>query len=256
VRRQIESLREKTDMVEVYFRAQLDRREAQLREPDRDNLSRYREANSLSGPPGANEQRVVFLGDSITDGWEVNQYFPGKSYVNRGIGGQITGQMLGRLKADVLDRKPQAMVLLGGTNDLARGVPIDAIQNNIAMIADLAAAYDVAPVVASILPVSDYHAGTDPRFKRTPDRRPEDILAINVWLRKFCEARGYVYLDYFTAAVDEKGMLRADLADDGLHPNAEGYKIMAPLAERAIAAALSTRKRSSNQGNRKRFGVF
>jgi lysophospholipase L1-like esterase len=256
VRRQIESLREKTDRVELYFRDQLDRREAQLREPDRDNLKRYGEANKVDGAPAASEQRVVFLGDSITDGWELNQYFPGKPYLNRGISGQITSQMLGRLKADVLDRKPQAMVLLGGTNDLARGVPVDAIQNNIAMIADLAAAYDAAPVLAAVLPVSDYHAGRDPRFKRTPGRRPDDILAINVWLRQFCTARGYVYLDYYSALVDDKGMLRAELADDGLHPNAEGYKIMTPLAQQAIMTALSGRKRPEKQGNRRRFGVF
>ena len=256
VRKQIESLREKTDLVELYFRAQLERRETQLRDPDRDNLSRYREANSIDGEPAPGEQRVVFLGDSITDGWELNQYFPGKPYLNRGISGQITGQMLGRLKEDVLDRKPEAMLLLGGTNDLARGVPLDAIQNNIAMIADLAAAHGVLPILASILPVSDYHAERDPRFKRTPDRRPEDIVAVNRWLRAFCESRGYVYLDYYSATADEKGMLRAELADDGLHPNAEGYKIMAPLAQQAIAAALSKSKSSGKQRGRKRFGVF
>jgi lysophospholipase L1-like esterase len=256
VRKQVESLREKTDLVELYFRAQLDRREVQIRDPDRDNLRRYSEANGIDGEAGPGEQRVVFLGDSITDGWQINQYFPGKPYLNRGIGGQITGQMLGRLQADVLDRKPQAVVLLGGTNDLARGVPLDAIENNIAMIADLAAAHDVLPILASILPVSDYHADRDPRFKRTPDRRPADIVALNDWMRQFCQARGYLYLDYYTATVDEQGMLRAELADDGLHPNAEGYKIMAPLAEQAIVAGLSARKKPVKERSRKRFGVF
>ena len=256
VRKQVESLREKTDLIELYFRAQLDRREVQLRDPDRDNLSRYSEANGIDGEAAASVQRVVFLGDSITDGWQLNQYFPGKPYLNRGISGQITGQMLGRLKADVLDRKPAAMAFLGGTNDLARGVPVNAIQNNIAMIADLAAAHNVSPVLASILPVSDYHADKDSRFRRTPDRRPDDILAVNTWLRRFCETRGYVYLDYYTATVDEKGMLRAELADDGLHPNAEGYKIMAPLAEQAIQKALGARQRPEKPASRKRFGVF
>ena len=257
VRRQVESLRQKSDLVEVYFRSQLERREQQLREPDRDNLSRYREANSLDGAAGPNEQRVVFLGDSITDGWELNQYFPGKPYLNRGISGQITGQMLGRLKADVLDRKPRAMVLLGGTNDLARGVTIDAIENNVGMIADLAAAQGVVPVLASILPVSDYHASRDARFKRTPDRRPEDILTLNRWIAEFCQSRGYIYLNYFDALADERGMLRAELANDGLHPNAEGYKVMAPLAERAIAEALKTASKGANkQRDRRRFGVF
>ncbi|MEZ5396580.1 MAG: GDSL-type esterase/lipase family protein [Bryobacterales bacterium] len=143
VRKQVEKLREDTDRVELYFREQLARRETQLRDPDRDNLKRYSEANATDGEATPEQQRVVFLGDSITDGWQLNQYFPGKPYLNRGIGGQITGQMLGRLKADVLDRKPRVVVLLGGTNDLARGVPIDAIQNNIAMIADLAAASNI-----------------------------------------------------------------------------------------------------------------
>ncbi|MCB1018853.1 MAG: capsular biosynthesis protein [Bryobacterales bacterium] len=257
VRKQVEKLREDTDRVELYFRDQLARREAQLREPDRDNLKRYSEANSTDGEATPEQQRVVFLGDSITDGWQLNQYFPGKPYLNRGISGQITGQMLGRLKADVLDRKPRAVVLLGGTNDLARGVPIDAIQNNIAMIADLAAANDVAPVLASVLPVSDYHAAQDARFKRTPDRRPEDIVTINNWLRRFCEARGYVYLDYFAATVDAKSMLRAELANDGLHPNAEGYKIMAPLAEQAIQQALSkSRRPDKDQSRRRKRGLF
>jgi lysophospholipase L1-like esterase len=256
VRKQVESLREKTDLIEIYFRGQLDRREAQLRDPDRDNLKRYSEANVIDGEAASSAQRVIFLGDSITDGWELNQYFPGKPYLNRGISGQITGQMLGRLKADVLDRKPLALVLLGGTNDLARDVPINAIQNNIAMIADLAAAYDVSPILASVLPVSDYHADKDPRFRRTPDRRPEDIVTINRWLRAFCEARGYVYLDYYGATVDDKGMLRAELANDGLHPNAEGYKIMAPLAEQAIKRALDARKKPEKQTSKKRFGVF
>ena len=256
VRKQVESLREKTDLVELYFRTQLDRREVQIRQPDRDNLSRYREQNSIDGEASPSENRVVFLGDSITDGWEINQYFPSRPYLNRGISGQITGQMLGRLKADVLDLKPKAMVLLGGTNDLARGVSIDIIENNIAMIADLAAVHEIVPVLASVLPVSDYHAERDPRFKRTPGRSPEDIVTLNSWIRAFCQSRGYVYLDYFSATVDERGMLRSDLADDGLHPNAEGYKIMAPLAEDAIARALRSVKSSGKKRQRKKFGVF
>ena len=256
VRKQVETLRAKTDSIELYFRAQLDARESRLLEPDRDNLARYSEANARDGEPAEGERRVVFLGDSITDGWELNQYFPGKPYLNRGISGQITGQMLGRMQADVLDRKPEAMLLLGGTNDLARGVSLDAIQNNIAMIADLAAANEITPILASILPVSDYHAERDPRFERTPDRRPEDIVSLNRWMRAFAESRGYPYLDYYGAVVDDKGMLKAELADDGLHPNAEGYKVMAPLAEQAVAAVLGARQGAGKKRPRKRFGVF
>ena len=254
VRKQLEQLRLRADRIDIYFRALLEQREQQLRQPDRDNLSRYREDNALVDPPVAGEERVVFLGDSITDGWELNQYFVNKPYINRGISGQITGQMLGRLQADVLDLKPRVMVLLGGTNDLARGVELAAIQNNIQMIADLAAAHGVAPVLASIMPVSDYHADKDPRFRRTPDRRPADIQELNAWMRGFASNRGYRYLDYFAVTADDSGMLAAELADDGLHPNAEGYKAMTPPARAAIAEALRATARQPKE--RKRFGVF
>ncbi|MBI1353329.1 MAG: hypothetical protein GC160_03205 [Acidobacteria bacterium] len=253
VRKQLEQLRVRVDKLDQYFRSLLEQRERQLRLPDRDNLTRYREANTLVDPPVAGENRVVFLGDSITDGWELNQYFPSERYINRGISGQITGQMLGRLQADVIALDPKAMVLLGGTNDLARGVDLEIIRNNITMIADLAEAHGVHPILASILPVSDYHQDQDPRFHRTTDRRPEDIRALNDWLRGFCHSRGYDYLDYFAATVDDKGYLKAELADDGLHPNTEGYKVMAPLAQQAIKETLRT---APQKRERKRFGVF
>lgn len=254
VRRQMEQLRQNVDRIDLYFRGLLEQREQQMRQPDRDNLSRYRDANGLVDPPVAGEGRVVFLGDSITDGWELNQYFVNKPYLNRGIGGQITGQMLGRLQADVIDLDPRAMVLLGGTNDLARGVDLAAIRNNIKMIADLAAANGIQPILASILPVSNYHEDKDPRFRRTPDRSPDDIRALNDWLRGFAQNRGYRYLDYFAATVDADGFLRAELADDGLHPNAEGYKAMAPLAQAVIEDVLKATAAQPKQ--RKRFGVF
>lgn len=254
VRRQLSELRYRVDRLDLYFRGLLDQRERQLRQPDRDNLSRYRPENERVDPPVAGEERVVFLGDSITDGWELNQYFGAKPYLNRGISGQITGQMLGRLQADVIDLQPRVMVLLGGTNDLARDIDLATIQNNIQMIADLAAAHGIQPVLASILPVSDYHAETDPRFRRTTDRSPDDIRALNDWMRGFAANRRYLYLDYYAAMADEKGYLRADLADDGLHPNTEGYKVMAPLAEAAINNALKATEKQPKE--RKRFGVF
>jgi lysophospholipase L1-like esterase len=151
---------------------------------------------------------VVFLGDSITDGWRLNEYFPDRDFVNRGIGGQITGQMLGRMKADVIDRQPAAVVVLAGVNDIARGAPIETIRNNLAMIADLAVAHRIKPVFASILPVHDYQ------------RPMATIRALNEWLAAMCRQRGFVYLDYFPAMADAGGFLRAELADDGLHPNA------------------------------------
>lgn len=251
VRRQVEQLRSKSDQLQIFFRAQLQRREYQVRNPDRDNLQRYAEANRGLLPPEATEKRVVFLGDSITDFWQLEQFFPGKPYVNRGISGQSTGQMLGRMQADVIALQPKAMVLLGGTNDLARGMELETIQNNIQMICTLAEAHGIRPIVAALLPVSDYHEDANPRYKRTITRPPSDILALNAWMKRLAETNGYVYLDYHQALADAQGMLGKDLADDGLHPNVEGYKIMGPLAEKAIADALTTPK-----GRRKRLGIF
>jgi lysophospholipase L1-like esterase len=158
--------------------------------------------------------------------------------------------MLGRMQADVIALQPRAMVLLGGTNDLARGVELTTIENNIQMICDLAHAHCIRPILAALLPVSDYHEDVDPRNKRTTDRPPSDILALNAWMKSFAQTRGYVYLDYHQALVDSDGMLRSELADDGLHPNVEGYKIMGPLAEKAIVGALAGSK------GRKRGGLF
>jgi lysophospholipase L1-like esterase len=251
VRRQVEQLRLKSDQLNAYFRSLLELRENQIRNADRDNLRRYSEANRELLPPASTEQRVVFFGDSITDFWQLEQFFPGKPYVNRGISGQITGQMLGRMQADVIALQPKAMVFLGGTNDLARGVELPAIENNIQMICDLAHAHGIQPILAALLPVSDYHEAADPRFKRTTDRPPSDIVALNAWMKSFAQTRGYLYVDYYQALVDTQGMLREDMADDGLHPNIEGYKIMAPLAEQAIASALTVVKARG-----KRLGIF
>ncbi|MEZ5400546.1 MAG: SGNH/GDSL hydrolase family protein [Bryobacteraceae bacterium] len=236
--KQFVELRQALDRANAHFHAMLELKERQLRNPDRDNLARYREANATTQPPTPGQTRVVFLGDSITDGWRLNEYFPGKDYINRGISGQTTGQMLGRFQADVAAHKPAAMVLLAGTNDIARGVATEAIENNIAMIADLADRHGIKPILASILPVHDYNKERNPLYERSPQRPPETIRAINTWLQGFCRERKYVYLDYFTPTVDERGFLKQDLAEDGLHPNAAGYRSMAPLVEAAIAEAL------------------
>lgn len=236
-RKQFAELREAVIRVESHFQALLEQKDTLLRGADRDNLRRYAEANARLAPPAPGQPRVVFLGDSITDGWRLNEYFPERDFVNRGISGQITGEMLGRMKADVLDLNPAAMVVLAGTNDLARGVPLTTIQNNLTMIADLAEAHRVKPIFASLLPVSDYHKDKNPQYEQSPRRPPAAIRSLNVWLADFCRKRNFIYLDYFSKMVDEAGFLRADLADDGLHPNSAGYRVMAPLVAEAIGKA-------------------
>lgn len=237
-RKQFAELREAVERVESHFRALLDQKESQLRNPDRDNLRRYAEANQKLPPPQPNQPRIVFLGDSIIDGWPLNEYFPERDFVNRGISGQITGEMLGRMKADVIDLKPAAVVILAGTNDIARGVPLQTIENNFTMMATLADAYRIKVIIASVLPIHDYHKDKNPQYERSPQRPPQTILSLNAWLRAFCQQRGYAYVDYFSQTVDAKGFLNAELADDGLHPNSTGYRVMAPLVLAAIQKAV------------------
>lgn len=214
----------------------------QARYNDFSNLARYHEANTKLAPPARGEDRVVFMGDSITDGWKLTDYFPGKPYVNRGISGQTTSQMLLRFRADVIDLKPKVVVILAGTNDISFNtgpITIEAIEGHIMSMVELASANGINVVLSSILPVSDYNKNKDGvAIIRTIQRPPAQILQLNEWMKKYCAEKGVVYLDYFTATVDEKGFLKADIANDGLHPNAEGYKIMKPLAEAAIQTAL------------------
>jgi|SRR5579862_1692073 len=252
-RRQLEELRSAADRLDTHFRALLDQKELQARNPDRDNLKRYAEANAKLAPPVAELPRVVFMGDSITDAWRLNEYFPGRDFVNRGISGQITGEMLGRMKADVIDLKPRAMLVLAGTNDIARGVPIPVIENNLAMIASLAEFNQIKPLFASVLPISDYHKDVNPRFEMSKGRPPAAILELNRWLRQFCAQRGYPYVDYFSAMVDKAGYLKPDLADDGLHPNSAGYRVMGPLAAAAVDAVAGAKPAKAAK---KRMGIF
>ena len=186
-------------------------------------------------PPAAGENRVVFFGDSITDMWKLDEYFPGKPYINRGIGGQTTPQMLVRFRQDVIDLQPKVIVILAGTNDIAGNtgpMRLEDIEANYASMAELARAHDIHVVFSSVLPVHNYTPQSQDFFAQRP---PEKILELNRWLKNYCAANGLIYLDYFTPMVDDKGLLKRELADDGLHPNAAGYKFMAPLAEAAIA---------------------
>jgi lysophospholipase L1-like esterase len=200
-------------------------------------LKRYHDADTTLSPPAKSENRVVFLGDSITDGWKLADYFPGKPYVNRGISGQTTPQLLIRFRPDVVDLQPKVVVLLAGTNDIAGNtgsMTIEQIEDNYASMAELAKQHGIRFVFASVLPVHDKGA----RGPMTPRRSPGQIKELNTWLQKYCADNKLVYLDYYSHMLGDDGMLRTELAADGLHPNADGYKIMAPLAEQAIDQAL------------------
>ena len=219
----------------------------QARYNDFAQLARYREANSKLAPPAKDEQRVVFMGDSITDGWKLAEYFPNQPFVNRGISGQTTSQMLLRFRSDVIDLKPKVVVILAGTNDIAGNtgpITLEEIEGNLASMVELAHANGINVVLASVLPVSDYNTNkAGEKIIRTVQRPPAQILALNQWIKNFAAERKLVYLDYFSATVDDKGFLKAELANDGLHPNAEGYKIMQKLAGEAIAKALKMKQK-------------
>ena len=208
------------------------------------NLARYREANAKLTPPAKGEQRVVFMGDSITDAWpqpRFGEFFPGKPYIGRGISGQTTPQMLIRFRPDVIALQPKVVVILAGTNDIAGNtgpMTIEEIEANLASMSELAHANRIKVVLASVLPVYDGgHNGEGKPVVMTDRRPPEKILALNEWLKKYCAQNEFVYLDYFSAMVDDKGLLKRDLSDDGLHPNKAGYAVMAPLAEKAVQSA-------------------
>jgi lysophospholipase L1-like esterase len=218
-----------------------DSKAATLRD-DFGELGRYRDADAALKPPAPGENRVVFFGDSITDIWHLDEYFPGKGYINRGIGGQTTPQMLVRFRQDVIDLHPKVVVILAGTNDIAGNtgpMRLEDIEANYTSFAELAGANNIRVVFSSVLPVHNYTPRAQNLFAGRP---PEKILELNRWMKDYVAANpGCVYLDYFSAMVDDKGLLKRELAEDGLHPNAAGYKIMAPLAEAAIEKALGTR---------------
>lgn len=252
-RNQVAELRDTLTQAEANFEALMDRLQRDLSNPDRDNLARYQEANGRAGSPAAGRPRVVFLGDSITNYWRLNEYFPDRDFHNRGISGQITGQMLGRFQADVVNLRPAAVLVLAGTNDIARGVPLSAIRNNLTMMADLAAANKINILFATILPVSDYHRAQNPRYERTKTRPPATIVELNNWLTDFCRRRGLVLVNYYSAVVDNSGFLKAELARDGLHPDAGGYRLMAPVALAAVDKALAPQTPAQQQGRKRRL---
>jgi lysophospholipase L1-like esterase len=219
-------------------KVQADLQRAQDKLKDWPNLARYRDDNAKLVAPAPGEDRVVFIGDSITDGWgKYGKFFPGKTYVNRGISGQTTPQMLIRFRPDVVALKPKAVVILAGTNDLAGNTgpsTLEAIEDNLTSMAESAKANGIRVVFASLLPVCDY-------IKPQTDRRsPEKIVALNKWMKDYATKNGLGYLDYYSAMLDDKGMLKQSLTYDGLHPNEAGYEIMGPLAEKAVTVALAS----------------
>lgn len=218
------------------LRKQLELNERRLK--DWPALGRYRADNAKVSPPAAAEERVVFMGDSITDGWgrRYGKFFPGKPYINRGIGGQTTPQMLLRFRPDVLAHHPKAVVILAGTNDIAGNtgpMTLEDIEGNLATMAELATLHGIKVVLSSVLPICDY-------IRTQSDRRPmEQIKALNVWIKDYAAKNGHVYLDYFTPMLDDKGVLKQELTYDGLHPNDAGYDVMVPLALKAVETAIS-----------------
>lgn len=198
----------------------------------------YAPANAALPAPKQGEQRVVFLGDSITDRWNLAASFPGKPYINRGIGSQVTAQMLLRFHQDVIALKPKVVVILAGINDvqgfLQQETP-EQIEANWEAMADLAEAHHIKVVFGSILPVNDY---TEAAKDVVKERKPEELVALNSWLRTFCAARGYGFADYHAALADRNGLMAAAYTQDGVHPLDNGYAVMAPIAQRAIAQAL------------------
>ena len=199
-------------------------------------LGRYYEDNQRLLAQPAPPDRVVFLGDSITDFWKLPEYFPGKPYVNRGISGQATSQMLLRMFPDVIDLHPAVVIVKAGTNDIAYYTgpeTLTAAGQNIRAMTELARLHGIRVILGSIIPVSDY-SGT----KRTVERSPAHIVEWNMWLRGYATGADVEFADYYSVMVDEQGMLRKDCSDDGVHPNARGYTLMAPLAEAAIQRVL------------------
>ena len=201
------------------------------------NLNRYREANALLSPPAKGEARVVFMGNSITEGWSnLNpEFFVGKPYINRGISGQTTPQMLVRFRQDVVQLDPAVVVILAGTNDIAGNTgpsTIEMIYDNITSMAEIAQANNIKVVLASVIPAFDYpwRPGLEPAGK---------IVRLNKMIKEYAFLNNFTYLDYFSAMADDRNGLKSELGSDGVHPNKAGYLIMGPLAERAISRALT-----------------
>ena len=200
------------------------------------NLNRFKKENSEAGLPKTNEDRVVFMGNSITQGWgeRAPEFFDNPNYINRGIGGQTSPQMLVRFRQDVIKLHPKVVVILAGTNDIAGNTgpsTLEMIEDNLFSMAELAKANNIEVVLCSVVPVYDYpwKKGIEPADK---------IIELNRRIKDYADTHNIIYADYFTPMADEKNGLKDELTYDGVHPTEAGYKVMAPIAEKAIARAL------------------
>jgi lysophospholipase L1-like esterase len=206
---------------------------------DYGNLAYYRAANAALRPPSPNEKRVVFFGDSITEGWNLTEFFPGKPYVNRGIGGQTTPQMLLRFRQDAVALGPVAVIIHAGTNDIGGNTGpmlIEDIEANCASMAEIAQSNSVQVIVASLLPAA--HKETLSSRYSLFKHPPEKIAELNSWLKDYCHSQGCGYLDYCSAMSDGAGFIKPGFSEDGLHPSPAGYLVMAKVAQAGINDAL------------------
>jgi len=199
----------------------------------------YASPDAALPPPSVDAPRVVFLGDSITDKWNLAAYFPGKPYVNRGIGGQVTPQMVVRFHADVVALKPAAVVILGGVNDVQGVLQVEdetQIEANYAAMAEMAQANGIKPIFTAILPVNNY---AEAARSVLDERKPAELARLNAWLKTYCDAHGYGFIDYGPVLRDAQGLMRADYSTDGVHPTPAAYGVMAPIAEKVIDEVLA-----------------
>ena len=199
------------------------------------NLNKFQKENATLKPLEPGQKRIVFMGDSITEGWPFLEFFAGKPYVNRGISGQTTPQMLIRFRPDVIDLKPAVVVLLAGINDIAGNTgpsSLEMITNNIFSMAELAKANNIKVILCSVLPAFDFpwRSGSFPA---------EKVVILNKMIKQYADANGILYLDYYSAVVNDQKGLKAEYSGDGVHPNKMGYEVMTPLVEKAIAKVLS-----------------
>jgi lysophospholipase L1-like esterase len=200
------------------------------------NLNKYRPENKLIADSNHNDPKILFMGDSITELWLTlqHEFFRDKPYINRGISGQTTPQMLIRFRQDVIHLKPKVVHILAGINDVAGNTgpsTLEMIEDNISSMCEIARANDIEVILCSVLPAAE--------FPWNPNVQPADkVIALNEWLRDYADSNKLIYLDYYSAMVDQNKGLPKDFSEDGVHPNEKGYQIMAPLADKAIRQAL------------------